>query len=179
MRCHFNVVDDSLVPTAFHLSDMGQTQGTNDTPLPPFKIRKERCPGYEVNFITKYKLSYWKLSVIKNHILTWKPIYFQLEEALKSNEYWIQKLPRSSIYNTTIILRLREIPLSRPSKFSIALLTDREWHFHLIPAEMGTSGGEGGGGGLGAVITHMGGLKGVYGTCVGVLQPLIVLRMTG
>ena len=36
-----------------------------------------------------------------------------------------------------------------------------------------------GGGGLGAVITHMGGLKGVYGTCVGVLQPVIVLRMTG
>ena len=45
---------------------------------------------------------------------------------------------------------------------------------------MGTSGGGGGGeGGLGAVITHMGGSKAVYGTCVGVLQPVIVLRMTG
>ena len=39
--------------------------------------------------------------------------------------------------------------------------------------------GDLGGGGLGAVITRMGGLKGVYGICVGVLQPAIVLKMTG
>ena len=35
-------------------SDMGQTQGTNDTPSPPSDIREERCPGYEVGFMTKY-----------------------------------------------------------------------------------------------------------------------------
>ena len=66
---------------------MGQAQGTNDTPSPQSNIRKERCPGYKVNFITKYKLSYSKLSIIKNHILTWKPKYFQMKESLKSNEY--------------------------------------------------------------------------------------------
>ena len=49
-----HVVDDNLVPRAFHLSDMGQAQGTNDTPLRPSDIRKERCPGYEVSFMTKY-----------------------------------------------------------------------------------------------------------------------------
>ena len=39
-----HVVDDNLVPRAFHLSDMGQAQGTNDTPSTPSDIRKERCP---------------------------------------------------------------------------------------------------------------------------------------
>ena len=39
-----HVVDDNLVPRVFHLSDMGQAQGTNDTPLTPSDIRKERCP---------------------------------------------------------------------------------------------------------------------------------------
>ena len=48
------MVDDNLVPRAFDLSDMGQAQGTNDTPSPPSDIRKERCPGYEVSFMTKY-----------------------------------------------------------------------------------------------------------------------------
>ena len=35
-------------------SDMGQAQGINGIPLPPSDIRKERCPGYEVGFMTKY-----------------------------------------------------------------------------------------------------------------------------
>ena len=35
-------------------SDTGQAQGTNGTPSPPSDIRKERCPGYEVGFMTKY-----------------------------------------------------------------------------------------------------------------------------
>ena len=35
-------------------SDMGQAQGTNNAPLPLSNIRKERCPGYEVGFLTKY-----------------------------------------------------------------------------------------------------------------------------
>ena len=48
------MVDDNFVPRAFHLSDIGQAQGTNDTPSTPSDIRKERCPGYEVNFMTKY-----------------------------------------------------------------------------------------------------------------------------
>ena len=85
---------------------MGQAQETNGTPSPPSNIRKERCPGYEVNFIIKYKLSYWKLEIIKNHILAWKPKYFQMKETLKSNEYWIQKLPRSNNYNKNGFLRL-------------------------------------------------------------------------
>ena len=49
-----HVVDDNLVSRAFHLSDMGQAQDTNDTPLPLSDIRKERCPGYKVSFMTKY-----------------------------------------------------------------------------------------------------------------------------
>ena len=49
-----HVVDDNLVPRAYHLSDMGQAQGTKDTPSPPSNIRKERCPGYKVSFMTKY-----------------------------------------------------------------------------------------------------------------------------
>ena len=40
------MVDDSIFPTAFHLSDMGQAQGTNKTPQSNI-IRKERCPGYK------------------------------------------------------------------------------------------------------------------------------------
>ena len=48
-----NVVDDSLIPRAFDLSDMGQAQGANDPPLPPSDIRKERCPRYEVRFMAK------------------------------------------------------------------------------------------------------------------------------
>ena len=47
-----HVVDDNLVPRAFHLS--GQAQDTNDTPSPLSDIRKERCPGYTVSFMTKY-----------------------------------------------------------------------------------------------------------------------------
>ena len=35
-------------------SDMGQAQGTNGTPLQLSDIRKEKCPGYEVGFMTKY-----------------------------------------------------------------------------------------------------------------------------
>ena len=35
-------------------SDVGQAQGTNGTPSPPSDIRKERCPGYKVGFMTKY-----------------------------------------------------------------------------------------------------------------------------
>ena len=35
-------------------SDMGQAQDTNDTPSQPFDIGKERCPGYEVSFMTEY-----------------------------------------------------------------------------------------------------------------------------
>ena len=48
-----HVVDDNLVPRAFHLSDMGQAQGTNDTPSPPSDIRKERCPksGISAGFL--------------------------------------------------------------------------------------------------------------------------------
>ena len=49
-----HVVDDNLIPKAFHLSDMGQAQGANNRPLPPSNIRKERCPGYKVSFMTKY-----------------------------------------------------------------------------------------------------------------------------
>ena len=37
---------------AFRLSDIGR--GTNDTPFPPSDIRKEKCPGYEIGFMTKY-----------------------------------------------------------------------------------------------------------------------------
>ena len=48
-----HVVDDSLIPRAFDLSDMGQAQGANDPPLPPSDIRKERCPRYEVRFMAK------------------------------------------------------------------------------------------------------------------------------
>ena len=36
------------------ISDMGQAQGTNGKPSPPSGIRKEKCPGYEVSFMTKY-----------------------------------------------------------------------------------------------------------------------------
>ena len=36
-----HVVYDNLVPRAYHLSDMGQAQGTNDTPSPPSSIRKK------------------------------------------------------------------------------------------------------------------------------------------
>ena len=92
-------------PRHFHLSDIRQAEGIKDTPLTPSNIWKERCPGYEVNFITKYKLRYWKLSIIKNHVLTWKPKYFQVKETLKSNEYWIQKLLRSNVYNKNWFLR--------------------------------------------------------------------------
>ena len=35
------MVDDNIVPRAFHLSDMGQAQDTNDTPLPPSKEKKD------------------------------------------------------------------------------------------------------------------------------------------
>ena len=49
-----DAVDENLVPRAFHLSDVGQAQGTNDTPSPPSDIRKERCLGCEVSFMTKY-----------------------------------------------------------------------------------------------------------------------------
>ena len=35
-------------------SDMGHVQGTSDTSSPPSDIRKERWPGYEVSFMTKY-----------------------------------------------------------------------------------------------------------------------------
>ena len=68
-----HMLDDNLIRKAFCLSDVGRAQGTNDTPLLPFDIRIERCPGYEVGFMTKCKLNYWKLSIIKNHTLTWKP----------------------------------------------------------------------------------------------------------
>ena len=53
-----HVVNDNLVPGAFHLSDMGQAQGTNDMRSAPSDIPKERCPGCKVNFMTKYQLSY-------------------------------------------------------------------------------------------------------------------------
>ena len=46
------VLDDNLVPRAFCLTDI--RWGTNDTPFPPSDIRKERCPGYEIGFMTKY-----------------------------------------------------------------------------------------------------------------------------
>ena len=49
-----HVVCYNLVRRAFHLFDMGQAQGTNGTPSPPSNIRKERCPVYEVSFMTKY-----------------------------------------------------------------------------------------------------------------------------
>ena len=48
------MVDGNLMPRASHHSDIGQAQGINDTPLPPSDIRKERSPGYEVNYMTKY-----------------------------------------------------------------------------------------------------------------------------
>ena len=35
-------------------SDVGQAQGTNGTSSPQSDIRKERCPGYKVGFMTKY-----------------------------------------------------------------------------------------------------------------------------
>ena len=47
-----HVVDGNLVRRAFHLSDMGQAQGTNNTPSPPSDIRKDRCLGYKVSFGT-------------------------------------------------------------------------------------------------------------------------------
>ena len=46
-----------LFPRHF-TSDVVQAQSTKNTPLPPSNIRKERCSGFKVNFITKYKLSY-------------------------------------------------------------------------------------------------------------------------
>ena len=52
------MLDDNLIRKAFCLSDVGRAQGTNDTPLLPFDIRIERCPGYEVGFMTKCKLNY-------------------------------------------------------------------------------------------------------------------------
>ena len=44
-----------LISSPEHFTfDMGQTQGTNNIPLPPSDISKERCPGYEVSFMRKY-----------------------------------------------------------------------------------------------------------------------------
>ena len=65
-------VDDSLIPRAFHL-----WYGTSSTykwhTFATVQLRKERCPEYEFGFMTKYQLNYWKISVIKNYTLTWKP----------------------------------------------------------------------------------------------------------
>ena len=51
------MVDDNIVPRAFHLSDMGQAQGTNDTPLPPSKEKKERCFGYKFSLMRNFQSS--------------------------------------------------------------------------------------------------------------------------
>ena len=51
-------VDESLVPRAFHLwyGTFHLWCGTSSRykPSPPSDIRKERCPGYKVGFMTKY-----------------------------------------------------------------------------------------------------------------------------
>ena len=49
------MLDDSPVPRAFHLSNIGRDQGTNLTLLLPSDIREERYPEYKVDFFgTKY-----------------------------------------------------------------------------------------------------------------------------
>ena len=136
VKCLFckNFIWLMIVASPEHFtSDMGQAQITNDTPSPPSDIRKEICPEYEVSFMTKYYLNYWKLSIIKNHTPTWKPEWYQMKETLKSatsspekffkncfpliakrgpeddvlksTEYWLQKLPWSNIYNKNGFLR--------------------------------------------------------------------------
>ena len=49
-----HMLDENLVPRAFRVSDIGRAQVTNGTLSPPSDVRKERCPGYEVGFMTKY-----------------------------------------------------------------------------------------------------------------------------
>ena len=104
-----------LFPRHF-TSDMGKAQGTNNTPLPPSNIRKERCPGCKVDFITKYKLSYWKLSIIKNHILTWKQNIFKWKKLLKvtnieSKNYHGQTfIIKTDFYNNTCLAINKNTP---------------------------------------------------------------------
>ena len=57
VKCLFckNFIWLMIISSPEHFTcEMGQAQGTNNTPWPPSDIRKERCSAYEVSFMTKY-----------------------------------------------------------------------------------------------------------------------------
>ena len=84
---HISGRNDFTVP----LTSVVGRQNHSYEKYPDYTIYDERCPGFEVGFMTKYYLNYWKLSIIKNHTLTWKLILCKMKEKCW---YWLQKLPR-------------------------------------------------------------------------------------
>ena len=56
IHCEVSVLHKLYIISSpvWNTSDMRQAQSTNNTPSPPSNIRKERSPGYEVSFMTKY-----------------------------------------------------------------------------------------------------------------------------